>query len=62
MNYSIVLTNASIATMSQSMSLNKIEPGTKLPVLEDISFIYEKIKWTWVDGGITTVDDWRHIT
>ena len=48
--------------MSQSMSLNKIEPGTKLPVLEDISFIYEKIKWTWFDGGITTVDDWRHIT
>lgn len=57
--YTIKLTNASIASNSQDMSLNKIEPGIKLPVLEEIAFVYQKIECTWVDGGITSVDDWR---
>ena len=25
---------------------------------EEISFVYQKITWTWVDGGITAEDDW----
>ncbi len=39
-------------TIIKNMSLNKIEPGIKLPVLEEISFTYQKIEWTWVDGGL----------
>ena len=27
--------------------------------LEDVSFSYNKITWTWEDGGITHTDDWR---
>ena len=23
------------------------------------SFTYQKITWTWVDGGITASDDWE---
>jgi len=26
---------------------------------EEISFVYQKITWTWTDGGITAVDDWQ---
>ena len=61
-NYTIKLTNASIVSISQDMALNKIEPGLKLPVLEEISFTYEKIEWIWVDGGITTTDDWHSVS
>ena len=26
---------------------------------ETVSFTYQKITWTWVDGGITAEDDWQ---
>ena len=41
------LTNASVASRTQT-------GGT-----EEISFTYQKIVWTWVDGGITAEDDWE---
>lgn len=57
-NYTIKLTNAAIASIQTDMENNKFEPGTKLPVLERIALTYQKIEWTWVDGGVTTGDDW----
>jgi len=27
--------------------------------VETLSFTYQKITWTWVDGGITAEDDWQ---
>jgi len=24
-----------------------------------VSFVYQKIIWTWTDGGITAEDDWE---
>ena len=24
-----------------------------------LEFTYQKIEWTWVDGGITASDDWE---
>ena len=26
---------------------------------ESWSFAYQKIEWTWIDGGVTTSDDWQ---
>jgi type VI secretion system secreted protein Hcp len=26
---------------------------------EEISFVYQKITWTYVNGGITASDDWE---
>ena len=26
---------------------------------ETVSFTYQKITWTWVDGGVTAEDDWE---
>jgi type VI secretion system secreted protein Hcp len=43
----IKLTNASIA--------DYVANGTT----EHWSFTYQKITWTWVDGGITAEDDWE---
>ncbi len=26
---------------------------------EEVAFTYQKIEWTWMDGGITAMDDWE---
>ena len=43
----IKLTNASVAS--------RVQTGTT----EEIEFTYQKIEWTWTDGGITAMDDWE---
>ncbi len=50
--YVIKLTNANIAVMEQQT----IENGQVFVI---IGFTYQKIEWTWVDGGITAEDDWE---
>ncbi len=57
-NYTIVLTNANIASISTDMMNNATDVGSKLAVMETIAFTYQKIQWTWNDGGITSGDDW----
>jgi type VI secretion system secreted protein Hcp len=48
MYYTVQLVNASIAG---------IQAG--FPNTEQISFTYQKIIWTWTEGGITAEDDWE---
>jgi type VI secretion system secreted protein Hcp len=43
----VKLTNAQVASRTQT-------GGT-----EEIGFTYQKIEWTWTDGGITAMDDWE---
>ena len=43
----VKLTNASISARQQH------------GMTESISFTYQKIEWTWIDGGITAQDDWE---
>lgn len=57
--YSIKLTNASIASMREAMPDNEDPSNAKLPLREEIAFTYQKIQWTWIDGGITAEDDWE---
>jgi type VI secretion system secreted protein Hcp len=42
----VKLTNANVSSRAETGNL------------EEISFTYQKIEWTWVDGGISAVDDW----
>jgi type VI secretion system secreted protein Hcp len=30
-----------------------------LPLQEEITLTYQKIQWTWNDGGVTASDDWE---
>jgi len=54
--FSVKLTNSNIASEGQHPS----DPEhAKNPPLESVSFTYQKIEWTWVDGGITAEDDWE---
>jgi type VI secretion system secreted protein Hcp len=56
--YTVQLTNANIASMREYMQDNDDPNGAKMPLLEQISFTYQKIEWTWTEGGITATDDW----
>ena len=47
----VALTNAMVQDFSSKGSFD----GT---AVETISFTYTKIEFTWVNGGITSVDDW----
>jgi type VI secretion system secreted protein Hcp len=57
--YTITLTNASIASITESMLDNEIPANATLPLREEVSFTYQKITWTWTEGGITAQDDWQ---
>lgn len=60
-HFTIKLTNASIASIVDIMENNLIAEDAKLPLMQEISFMYQKIEWTWVDGGIISEDDWERI-
>ena len=58
-HYSIKLTNASIAEIHFRMPNNKNPDLVKFAEYEEIAFTYEKIAWTWKDGGIVAEDSWK---
>jgi type VI secretion system secreted protein Hcp len=48
----IKLTNANESSFTQSCL-------TQFSDCETVGFTYQKITWTWVDGGTTAEDDWE---
>jgi len=56
--YTITLTDARIVGVMFT-SPNTLDP-TKVTMSpsEEVRFTYQKIAWTWVEGGITAQDDW----
>ena len=57
LRYTTRLTNASIASIEH---ITKADAnGANPKVYLKISFSYQKIEWTWSDGGITAMDDWE---
>ena len=57
-HYTVKLTNASISSIGFRMPDNRLPDLARLAEYEEIAFVYQKIEWTWVDGGITAADDW----
>lgn len=58
-HFTIKLTNANIASIDYRMLNNKNPELTRYAEFEEVAFTYQKIEWTWVDGGITAMDDWE---
>lgn len=57
--YKIELLNAQIVSIRPWMP-NTNDPATAaIQPSEEIAFVYQKIIWTWQDGGITAEDDWE---
>jgi type VI secretion system secreted protein Hcp len=57
-HYTVKLTNANIANIAFTMPNNKNPDLAKLAEYEEVTFVYQKIEWTWVDGGIVAADNW----
>ena len=58
-HYTVKLTNANIASIAFRMANNKHPDLMRFAEYEEIAFTYQKIEWTWVDGGIMAMDDWE---
>ena len=58
-DYTVTLTNASIADISFVMPSTVDATVSKSPELDRVSFTYQKIEWTWTEGGISASDDWQ---
>lgn len=57
--YTIDLVNASIASIQLEMLNNKYQDNMQHKEREHVAFAYQKITWTYEDGGITAEDDWE---
>ena len=57
--YTIELLNASIAGIRAEMLNNKYPENMQHREREHITFCYQKITWTYTDGGISAEDDWE---
>jgi type VI secretion system secreted protein Hcp len=56
--YTVKLENAIIVSLRPWVA-NCLDPGKKeLTDMEDVSFTYRKIIWTWVPDGVEAQDDW----
>ena len=58
-HYSVELLNASVCEIRQEMLNNKYPENMQHKEREHVSFAYQKITWTWEDGGISAEDDWE---
>jgi type VI secretion system secreted protein Hcp len=61
-HYTNKLTNANIASINIRMANNKHPDLMKFAEYEEVAFTYQKIEWSWTDGGITAMDDWESPT
>lgn len=57
--YTVELHNASISSIRMEMINNKYPENMKHREREHVSFAYQKITWTWEDGGISSEDNWE---
>jgi type VI secretion system secreted protein Hcp len=56
--FTIDLTNARIVSIAPSFPTALLSQNDSYRHMETVAFTYQKIKWTWVDGGITSEDTW----
>ena len=57
--YSIELVNANISSIRPEQLNNKYPDNMPHEFREHVAFTYQKIIWTFQDGGITSEDDWE---
>ncbi len=57
--YTVELTNANIAGIRMESLNNKYAENMNHEARETVSFTYQKVMWTFEDGGITADDDWK---
>jgi type VI secretion system secreted protein Hcp len=58
-HFTVKLTNANIASIDFRMLNIRAADLVKFTEYEEIALTYQKIEWTWNDGGVTAMDDWE---
>lgn len=56
-HYTVRLTSARLTSIKLVQPNTKNADAAKLPLQEEISFSYQKIEWTWTNGGVSAQDD-----
>jgi len=57
--FTIQLTNARVSSIEHLLpDVAKSAGEVGSPPIEEIGFVFHTIKWTYVDGAITTEDTW----
>ena len=56
--YTVQLINAKVVGIHLEIPNDRSPENEQLRAGEHVSFFYERIIWTWEDGGITSEDDW----
>jgi type VI secretion system secreted protein Hcp len=57
--FTVRLANATISSIHLRMLNTRHPKHSRMPELEEVSFAYQRIEWTWTDGNITADDDWE---
>lgn len=57
-HYTVQLVDAKVTDIHFEMLNNKYPENMQHKEREHVSFRYKKIRWEWVDGGITSEDEW----
>jgi type VI secretion system secreted protein Hcp len=55
----VTLTRAGTAVATVKLTNASVSGRSEKGDIEVISLTYQKIEWTWIDGGISAVDDWE---
>jgi len=58
-HYTVRLENANISSIIFRMPNTRNKIASQLPEREEVAFTYQKIVWTWNEGGISADDDWE---
>ena len=57
--YTVSLTNALVTSIREYRADSVVQANATGAALQDVTFTYQKIQWTWNDGGLTATDDWQ---
>lgn len=58
-HFTVRLTNANLSTINFKMANIRNPKLQRLVEYEELAFTYQRIEWTWNEGGITAIDDWE---
>jgi type VI secretion system secreted protein Hcp len=56
--FTMMIENASVVKIAPELPFTRNAQTAELPPLEWVDFVYQKITYTFVDGGIEHHDDW----
>lgn len=57
--YTIKLTKARIVDLKPYMPMSFVPAHESYRHMEQVSFVYESIEWTWLPDNVVEMDEWR---